>query len=56
MNLASYSFWTSLTHQIQHQIKGWVKPTTVALALGAIADLSRSRADLLVENAFFASS
>jgi hypothetical protein len=51
MNLASYSFWASLTHQIQHQIKGWVKPTTVSLAIGALSDLSRSRADLLVENA-----
>jgi hypothetical protein len=32
-------------------MKGWVKPTTVMLAIGAITDLSRSRADLLVENA-----
>ena len=30
---------------------GWIKPTTVVLALGALADLSRSKADLLVENA-----
>ena len=37
----SFSFW------IQHQIKGWVKPTSVYLALGAISDLSRSKADLL---------
>jgi putative transposase len=51
MNLAPCSFWTSLTHRIQHQIKGWVKPTTVSLAIGALSDLSRSRADLLVENA-----
>jgi len=28
-----------------------MKPTTVTLALGALADLSRSKADLLVENA-----
>jgi len=33
-------------------MKGWAKPTTVALALGAIADLSRSKTDLIVENAF----
>jgi putative transposase len=51
MNLAPYPFWPSLTHRIQHQFKGWVKPTTVSLAIGALTDLSRSRADLLVENA-----
>ena len=28
-----------------------MKPTTVALALGALSDVSRSRVDLLVENA-----
>jgi hypothetical protein len=27
MNLAPCSLWTSLTHWIQHQIKGWVKTT-----------------------------
>ena len=51
MNSSPYPFWVSFSHWIQHQIKGWVKPTTVALALGAIADLSRSKADLIVENA-----
>jgi putative transposase len=51
MNCSPHPFWTSLSHWIQHQIKGWAKPTTVSLALGAIADLSRSKADLLVENA-----
>jgi hypothetical protein len=51
MNLAPSPFWTSFTQWIHHQIKGWVKPTTVALAIGVIGDLSRSRADLLVENA-----
>jgi putative transposase len=51
MNFAPYPFWASLAYRIHHQIKGWVKPTTVSLALGAIADLSRSKADLTVENA-----
>jgi putative transposase len=51
MNLAPYPFWASLTYRIQQKIKGWAKPTTVSLAIGAIRDLSRSRADLLVENA-----
>jgi putative transposase len=51
MNLSPCSFWTSLTHSIQHQIKSWVRPTTISLAMGALTDLSRSRADLLMENA-----
>jgi transposase InsO family protein len=51
MNSSPHPFWASLSHWFQHQTKGWVKPTTVMLAIGAITDLSRSRADLLVENA-----
>jgi putative transposase len=51
MNSSPCPFWVSFSHWIQHQIKGWMKPTTVTLALGALADLSRSKADLLVENA-----
>ena len=51
MNFAPSPFWTSFTPWIQHQIKSWLKPTTVSLAIGVITDLSRSRADLLVENA-----
>jgi transposase InsO family protein len=51
MSLAPCPFRASLTHWIQHKIKGWVKPTTVSLALGAISDIRRSRTDLLIENA-----
>ena len=51
MDSSSCPFWVSFSHWIQHQIKGWIKPTTVVLALGALADLSRSKTDLLVENA-----
>jgi transposase InsO family protein len=51
MNLAPYSLWASLVYRIQQKMKDWAKPTTVSLAIGAITDLSRSRADLLVENA-----
>jgi hypothetical protein len=51
MNSSPCPFWVSFSHWIQHQIKVWMKPTTVTLALGALADLSRSKADLLVENA-----
>jgi transposase InsO family protein len=51
MNLASYPLWALLAYRIQEMIKGWLKPTTVSLAIGAITDLSRSRANLMVENA-----
>jgi putative transposase len=51
MNLSSYPLWASLVYRIQQKMKGWAKPTTVSLAIGAITDLNRSRADLLVENA-----
>jgi putative transposase len=51
MNPSTCPFWVSFSHWIEHQIKGWLKPTTITLALGALADISRSKADLLVENA-----
>jgi hypothetical protein len=44
-------FRVSFANWFHHQIKGWVKPTTVTLALCALADVSRSKADLPVENA-----
>jgi putative transposase len=51
MNSSPYPFWVSFSYWIQHQIRGWKKPTTITLALSTRADLSRSKADLLVENA-----
>jgi hypothetical protein len=48
---SSCPFRVSISNWLHHQIKGWVKPTTVTLALGALADVSRNKADLLVENA-----
>jgi hypothetical protein len=51
MNASPRPFWVSFSQWIQHQIKGWMKPPTVSLALGAFSDIRRSRADLLVENA-----
>jgi hypothetical protein len=41
------SFWKHLSSQL----KQWIKPTTVTLVRGTIADMTRSRTDLLVENA-----
>ena len=37
--------------QFQQKIKQWAKPTTLSLISGFISDLSRSRSDLIVENA-----
>jgi hypothetical protein len=33
-------------------IQGWVKPTNQSLVLGAVADLTRGRSELVLENAF----
>ena len=40
----------SLFNRVKETIKTWTKPANVALAVGAITDLSRSKTDLLVEN------
>jgi len=36
---------------LQERVKLWTKPTSSALAVGILSDLTRSRADLVVENA-----
>ncbi len=38
-------------HWFQHSIKHWIKPATPALISGLLTDLTRSRNDLIVENA-----
>jgi len=37
--------------QFQQKIKQWAKPATLSLISGVISDLTRSRSDLIVENA-----
>ena len=37
--------------QLQQKIKQWAKPATQSLISGVLSDLTRSRSDLLVENA-----
>ena len=37
--------------QFQQQIKHWAKPATLSLISGFISDMTRSRSDLIVENA-----
>ncbi len=48
------SIWNAckdLFNRAKESLKKWTKPATVTLALGAIQDLTRSKSDLLVENA-----
>jgi putative transposase len=45
------SVWKSFLFQLQQRIKHWIKPATLALSFGVLSDLTRSRADLIVENA-----
>ena len=43
--------WKYFLFQFQQQIKHWAKPATLSLISGVISDLTRSRSDLIVENA-----
>jgi hypothetical protein len=36
---------------LQERLKHWIKPATSVLIIGLLSDLTRSRADLVVENA-----
>ena len=38
-------------HALQEHVLRWMKPPTTSLVLGTLADLSRSKAELLAENA-----
>lgn len=41
----------NLFNRVQDVVKKWTKPTTVDLAAGAVSDATRSRKDLITENA-----
>jgi hypothetical protein len=43
--------WKYFLFQFQQKIKQWAKPATLSLISGVISDLTRSRSDLIVENA-----
>ena len=43
--------WKYFLFQFQQKIKLWAKPATLSLISGVISDLTRSRSDLIVENA-----
>ena len=40
-----------ILHWLQGRVKLWTKPATSVLIIGALSDLTRSRADLVIENA-----
>jgi transposase InsO family protein len=41
----------SIFNRVKEAVKHWTKPATATLAVGAASDMTRSRRDLLVENA-----
>jgi hypothetical protein len=43
--------WKYFLFQFQQHIKHWAKPATLSLISGVLSDLTRSRSDLIVENA-----
>jgi len=43
--------WKPFLFHLQQHIKHWAKPATLSLISGVLSDLTRSRADLIVENA-----
>ena len=43
--------WKQLVNQVRQLIKQWTKPLASRLLLGSLADMTRSRADLVAENA-----
>ena len=43
--------WKYFLFQFQQKIKHWAKPATLSLISGVLSDLTRSRSDLIVENA-----
>ena len=43
--------WKYFLFQFQQHINHWAKPAPLSLISGVISDLTRSRSDLIVENA-----
>ena len=46
-----FFLWTSLSHWSQSLIKHWTKPAPPSPIIGVFSDLTRSRTNLVVENA-----
>ena len=47
----NFFLWKPFTIWLQQRIKHWAKPATLSLISGILSDLTRSRSDLIAENA-----
>ena len=45
------NFWKNLGSRVKQHLKQWTKPATAILVTGTLSDMTRSRADLIAENA-----
>ncbi len=45
------NFWKNLGSWVKQHLKQWTKPTTAILVTETLSDMTRSRADLIAENA-----
>ncbi len=45
------NFWTNLGSRVKQRLKQWTKPATAILVTETLSDITRSRADLIAENA-----
>ena len=43
--------WEYFLFQFKQRLKHWAKPAALSLISGVLSDLTRSRSDLIVENA-----
>jgi hypothetical protein len=43
--------WSKLIDRVKLHIKQWTRPATTGLVTGILSDTTRSRADLIAENA-----
>jgi hypothetical protein len=51
MFVALWNACKELLNQVKESVKRWTKPASVSLAVSAINDLSKSKSDLIIENA-----
>jgi hypothetical protein len=45
------NFWRNLGSRVKQHLKQWTKPATTTLVTETLSDMTRSRADLIAENA-----
>ncbi len=45
------NFWKTLGSRVKQHLRQWTKPTTVILVTETLSDMTRSRTDLIAENA-----